>query len=319
VPAAPSAATVPTAAAHKPAAQMPTAQQPSAQKAPPRPDPKVAAAEKVINAGDLVCGQCGEGNDPARKFCRKCGNSLAAAVVAKKLPWWKKLFGGKKAAAASKGPDGRTGKEKRKAAQRQASFKASQVRATATKAIFVLGALGIGASFIFIPNVGARATKFARENISKATSAVNPKFEAVNATSVNALTWVPGHEPNFANDLGINTYWAEGAEAEGIGQSQSFTFEGKVELAKVILTVGATETPEIYLNNPRPKQLHIVFDTGKSADITLKDEFQKAQSFSLKGAKGVSKVDIVIASVYQGKAGGGSDSGIAEVEFKKKG
>jgi hypothetical protein len=30
-------------------------------------------------AGDLVCGECGETNPPARKFCRRCGTSLASA------------------------------------------------------------------------------------------------------------------------------------------------------------------------------------------------------------------------------------------------
>ncbi len=44
---------------------------------------------------------------------------------------------------------------------------------------------------------------------------------------------------------------------------------------------------------------------------------RKPQGFDLKGAKAVTKVDIVISSVYPGR--GGHDTGIAEVEFKKKG
>ncbi len=44
--------------------------------------PLAAPPTKEPSAGDLVCGQCGEGNEPVRKFCRRCGNSLATAVVA---------------------------------------------------------------------------------------------------------------------------------------------------------------------------------------------------------------------------------------------
>jgi hypothetical protein len=61
-----------------------------------------------------------------------------------------------------------------------------------------------------------------------------------------------------------------------------------------------------------------VFDNGGSTDITLIDaEFRKSQGFNLKGAKGVTKVDISISSVFPGR--GGLETGIAEVEFKKKG
>ena len=46
------------------------------------PKPTVAPPSKELSAGDLICGQCGEGNEPVRKFCRRCGNSLATAEVA---------------------------------------------------------------------------------------------------------------------------------------------------------------------------------------------------------------------------------------------
>ena len=72
--------TAATSAAVRPQAQTPTAQQPTKAKRPPRPAPKQKAPDQSIKAGDLVCGQCGQGNDPGRKFCRKCGNSLAEAV-----------------------------------------------------------------------------------------------------------------------------------------------------------------------------------------------------------------------------------------------
>ncbi len=51
--------------------RAPEAQRPQT----PLPRPKVAkqAPSRKINPGDLVCGVCGEGNDPERNYCRRCG------------------------------------------------------------------------------------------------------------------------------------------------------------------------------------------------------------------------------------------------------
>ena len=59
-----------------------------APRAPRRP---VARDREPLNPGDLVCGSCGAGNKPTRKFCRRCGNDLAEAEVAK-IPWWRRVF-----------------------------------------------------------------------------------------------------------------------------------------------------------------------------------------------------------------------------------
>ena len=305
-----SAATVPQA--QKPTAQQPVAQQPSAVKQPPRPDPKVMAAEKVVNAGDLVCSQCGQGNDPARKFCRKCGNSLAAAEVAKKLPWWKTLFGGKKVRSSKEAG----GKGKKKAAGGK-SFKKQMLVVNARKVMAVLIVSGL-ATGLGIGSIRTKAIRFADDGLTSVQDLFNPQISPVNAVGVSASSSVPGKEANFAADLVVNSFWAEGAEGDGVGQTISFTFAEATDLTKVIITAGSTAEPEAYLNNPRPKELHVVFDNGGSTDITLIDaEFRKPQSFNLKGAKGVSKVDISISSVYPGR--GGTETGIAEVEFKKKG
>lgn len=37
---------------------------------------------RAVQAGDRLCAQCGEGNEPERRFCRRCGTSLAGAAVA---------------------------------------------------------------------------------------------------------------------------------------------------------------------------------------------------------------------------------------------
>lgn len=55
--------------------------------------PKLAPVPKrSIKPGDLVCGQCGEANEPSRRFCRKCGALLVEEAPQTPLPWWRRLF-----------------------------------------------------------------------------------------------------------------------------------------------------------------------------------------------------------------------------------
>lgn len=49
-----------------------------------------------LQPGDLICGDCGEGNPSARKFCSRCGNSLENAEAVK-TKWWRKLIPKRKA------------------------------------------------------------------------------------------------------------------------------------------------------------------------------------------------------------------------------
>ncbi len=304
-----SAAMTPTAAA-----QRPVAQQPTAVKAPPRPEPKAKPQERVLNVGDLVCDQCNEGNDPTRKFCRKCGNSLAKSVPAKKLPWWKTLFSGKKGGKVSKEAKGGKGS---RAKANEAKYKTQRLMAKVRFIFMAIALLSLVGVNVAMPNLRGEVFKKVKGGFTSVQSSINPKFKTVNAVAVTATSAVPGHEPDFANDLVLNSFWAEAAEGDGVGQTISFTFEAASDLTKVLITAGSTDSPENYLNQPRPKELHLVFDNGGSADVTLEDEFRKSQSFSLKGAAGVTKVDVVVSSVYKGRAG--LDTAIAEIEFKKKG
>jgi hypothetical protein len=265
--------------------------------------------------GDLVCAECGTGNDPTRKFCRRCGNSLAKAETHRKVPWWKRLFSRKARTQAAVDPGTRKAK-KQSARQsgRQVQYRTRMVMATARKVFAVLLVAGVALPFA-LPNVRTKIFKEGGNFISTTRDKLFPSFEAVNAVSVTASSSAPDHPPNLAADLAVNTYWAEGAPAEGIGQTLSFTFQGKQTLVRVILTPGATDVAGSFLKEPRPKKLHITYDNGKSMDITLKDEL-KAQTFTLKDATGVTKVDMAIAEVYPGQ--GGQNTSIAEVEFKRK-
>ena len=97
------AARPPTAAA-PPARQpvaapsQPASRQPSAAATPgarPRPAQPTRTEDLAPKPGDRICPTCAAGNDPARKFCRRCGSSLELATVAApaaRPPWYRRLF-----------------------------------------------------------------------------------------------------------------------------------------------------------------------------------------------------------------------------------
>jgi hypothetical protein len=284
-------------------------QEPARPKAPPKPATHIKVDEGP-KPGDLICTECGTGNEPARKFCRRCGNSLAKAEPVKKVPWWKRLFSRKKRSKAA-GSSGMTGRK----AAREAQYRTRMVMATMRKVVFALAMLGVAVPFA-LPNLRTSIFESVSDGIAGARQKLFPSFESVNAVNVAATSELPEHPAAHAGDLAVNTYWAEGSEAEGLGQGISFTFQGPQELARVIITPGATDVAGSFLKEPRPKTLRLTYDSGGTQDITLKDEL-KAQTFTLRSAKGVTKVDIAIVDVYAGQ--GGANTSIAEVEFKRKG
>lgn len=85
----------------QPGAVAPEAMKPTAAKKPTKVIQKTKPTRR-LQPGDLVCGACGEGNPPARKFCSRCGENLSEAVVVKKK-FWQKLIPKRKTKALEAG------------------------------------------------------------------------------------------------------------------------------------------------------------------------------------------------------------------------
>jgi len=134
----------------QPAARRPEAVKPGPER--PRPAPRPAQeSTPAPNPGDLVCGNCGIGNEPARKFCRRCGQSLATAVVAPAhRPWYRRLLGGgrpKPKVAAGQRPksmrtDGRTG----------GGIRVSRLLSAGIQIVLLAGVVGLVAGYALVPS-----------------------------------------------------------------------------------------------------------------------------------------------------------------------
>ena len=258
------------------------------------PKPTVAPPSKEPSPGDLICGQCGEGNEPVRKFCRRCGNSLATAEVAttsrsrRFLPQRKA-----KVLAAGERPE-----------HRKFSFgTVVRVGSYVVLAAVLIGGIAYGA----LPQVRDAINS----RVSGAVDAVTgsaPRPKPVAVASLTASSAIAEHPAARAIDPYVNTYWAASLSRDA-HPKLTVTFAHAQNVSMMLFISGDTAAEA---SEPRPKTLHIVFSNGKSQDITLVDS-AKPQQFGINGAHGITGMTIQIMSVYSSTSG--NAVALADVEF----
>jgi hypothetical protein len=264
---------------------------------PPKPAP--APPSKQVNTGDLICGKCGEGNEPVRKFCSRCGESLATATVAS-TPWYRRIFPRRKpkVLAAGERPHGRAG------SGHGVDFGGVlRIVRNVVVVLILVGAVVYGAVAPVRSAVNNQVNSII-QNFSSTTSAPSQ----VRVSSVTATSSIPGHSGDRAVDPYINTYWA--APFGGNAQpTLSVGFAASTNVTVILVVSGDADN---YSAEPRPKLVHIVFSNGGTQDITLADT-SKQQTFTLSGANGITGMTIQIKSVYPSTKGNAVS--ITDIEF----
>ena len=297
--------------AEQPAPVQPQAVQPQA--AQKRKPPKVQPGKptRTPQKGDLICGECGEANSPGRKFCSRCGTSLAAAVVMK-IPWWKRIFRRRpKSAMAGERPwtakEGGKKKPKRKGIGRFIA----PVRRVGSIVFLVLGILyGVYSPFRHWVNDRATSAK------DKVMSIIHPQFDPVTAgpgtTSNEGTPLSPDHPATMATDGFKNTYWLSAPPSDVFSPTLDVTLTEKVNLAKIIVRSGASDD---FQGHHRPKTLLFIFDNGQQYEAQLKNTPDE-QKITIHNGSGVQRFKIEVTAIYQSI--NGTDMGITEIEFFKK-
>ncbi|MGD0862268.1 MAG: zinc-ribbon domain-containing protein [Candidatus Limnocylindrales bacterium] len=296
-------------AAGQPEAAQPAAAQPGALKpgmARPRPTPApVAPLEEGPRPGELVCGSCGTGNEPTRRFCHRCGAYLAVVPVARRVPWWRSLFT-RRATAMPAGA-------RPLSVQRQAAQAAGGGGGTLRKllAVILIGAIVVGAAgFVLVPGV-RDAVEGA---VNQVRVAVAPNYVPVHVAGQATGPSIAGHGPNLAFDSFSNTYWAAPAS-----ESQpwiSATFSPPADIAKVLITSG---DPDNFEAQPRPHTIRLDFMNAKGAVVfTRQFDLQDAKDFQTLDvdARGAASIKLTVLSVYQSTAG--QNVSVADIEFRSR-
>ncbi len=286
-------------AAIGPGAAQPDAQLPQEVRQGP-PVTRKRPPTRKLKPGDLICGDCGEGNVETRKFCSRCGFSLAEAVTVKR-PWWKRWLPARGAKVRKVGdrPKNRRGRSKGREALATA-FRA--VRRVVSLLLVVAGVVyGLYAPFRVWVNERVVAAKQGVERL------VLPQYDPVSPVEVRATSELPEHPGAMAADGFSNTYWS--APLAGPEPTLVLRFDRAVTLSRAIVRGGANDD---FQGLHRPQRLHLVFSTGKTADVDLKDN-PDPQEVEIANGEGASSVEVHVVSVFRSVKG--SDVALTELEL----
>jgi hypothetical protein len=276
----------------QPAASQPAATKPAAPKRTTKPIEKTKPTRR-LQPGDLVCGQCGEGNAPERKFCSRCGESLAIAETVKRK-WWQRFLPKKKSGANH--PSKASVKAKR-------GLSASTVAAI-RKVVTVL-AIVVAFALALVPPFRAWANDHIVQPVKdKWHDFATQEFDPVNPSGSSSVP--DSADRLYAIDLNDDTFWVAPGGGEVV---LTLTFTEPVDLDRALIQNGARDQFSTF---SRPHQLHLVFDTGKSDDVELKDQ-PDGQKVTIHNGQGITSVEIHVASTYP--AIGNPDVAITEIEL----
>ncbi len=286
---------VPPAGATAPVGpRQPSAVKPAAE-ARRAPKKVLPAEDRRPLPGETVCRECGAGNAPTRKFCRRCGTDLVDAVVVAPLPWWRRLFR-------------RAPKEAPVAGSRPIVHRRSRLPGTALRLLLTLAAvlviLRLTWAWVGIP------VDAVRDRLS-GTSVVNPSAMAASST-------LDGHPAGLARDGATNTFWSPAKSGDPSGEFVEASFAQPFRLVAIQVFNGSSEQPKAYLTTARVATflLTVVKDGGdtETRSITLQDVPGK-QDFTV-GINDVTKARLTVQTAYG--AGPQTQVALAEVAFFKR-
>ncbi|MDJ0770649.1 MAG: hypothetical protein QNJ12_17785 [Ilumatobacter sp.] len=264
----------PGTGARPPAAQVPQA-------AKPRPKVQRQPPSRRINPGDLVCGQCGEGNTPERKFCRRCGNSLVEAEVVKR-PWYRRWIPQRKpkqTLRAGARPERGTGRD----AARQARIFRGKVLGkigNVKRLMALLAVVGIGVGFA-IPSARNAILDGGGDFAGRVRRIVSPTYSniPIDPARVSSSSNSPDTEAADVTDGNTLTFWL--AAPDDPSASVTVTFVETTDVKHVLVHPGQQESGgKVVRPDPRPRELlfRVTDDTGTiievAAQIADEDGFQ---------------------------------------------
>lgn len=267
---------------------------PAASPPPPRTAPR-APEEPPPAPGELVCGQCGAGNVPTRRFCRRCGTSLADAPAAPRPSWWRRLTT-------------RTPRPVPAAGTRPAPGRWRRLRRPRLLVPALVVVLGL-AAFGLRGQIGG-ATDKVRDRVAKGSQ--------IHAASVTASSSAPGHPAGLAVDGTTDRYWAPAAGGSGAGQHLDARFDEPFRLLDVVIHPGASPVEEQFLKQSRPESVVVTTTDshGRSAPHVLHlTDTPGPQTFHL-AVSDVTRIRLTLQSAYAPSAT--RHVAVAEVEFFKR-
>lgn len=276
-----------------PSTEQPAVQQPTEQRTPRRPTP-VGTETRPPSPGDLICGECGAGNGPTRKFCRHCGRSLAEAETVKRA-WWRVLLPRRRSRKRTLGDRPRRAGRSRRPVRRWIGR-------------LLLGVVAFaGILYAAVPPFRGEVNQQALAAGTWVKDRFVTRFEPVRPTTVVATAMLPDHEANLAADNAKNTFWA--APVAGGEPTLVLSFDRPVDIRQAIVRSGNAAD---FQSAHRPAKLHLVYSTGRSFDVVLADT-PDAQTVEIGESAGATSVEVHVVELHRSLKG--DAVAISEIEL----
>ncbi|KOV12226.1 hypothetical protein ADK60_32885, partial [Streptomyces sp. XY431] len=184
------------------------------------PRPVVRPVPVDEDAAGTPCPSCGTPNPPDRRFCRRCATPLTPGTAPPPLPWWRTIRPLRRRTRAGSG------------------------RTTRFLVILAVVLALCAGGFLLLP-AGRHLIEDTRDKLGRS--------RPVTPVRVEASAEVPGHPAGNATDGLSNRYWG----APGPGASLTYTFAKPFRLVAVIVTNGASTSPEDYAGEGRALRIDL--------------------------------------------------------------
>ncbi len=243
-----------------------------------------------LQPGDLICGDCGEGNLPTRRFCSRCGTSLEHAETVR-AAWWRRLLPRRrprKVQAVAVDTDNGVPATGQRRQHRRAIFPV--VRRTVAVVILVLGVV-----YATVPTVRSWANPRVAAGRQWVEHAVFPQYPPVRAVKATSTPVSKKHAAVAAVDGFSNTYWSTPVSGKRLVVLQ---FQQPVELRKALIRGGIVGDLR---GSQRPRTLHVVYPSGKAQDLKMQDHTDP-QEFELDSGGPVTSIEVYVQDTYDNAA-----------------
>jgi ribosomal protein L40E len=264
-----------------PEARLPQAATPTTAHPPVRKEPRPA---ERYSPGDVICGQCGAGNVPTRRFCRRCGASLIDAPLAR-IPWWRRVLPDRSPSRAGSRP----GSVRRKVDGSRLAAAARLFAKTLIAVILVSVALVLVVSPGVRKMIVDRATSTVR---SVERSYLVGEYVPVRPQSARGNADALAHPAESLLDPSAG-YWA--ADTSIVAQPViTFNFAQPTDLDYMVVTSGAGAD---FAKLGRPRDVIVTYlPDNKTEKVTLNDD-SKPVRYHLHGDH-LSSMQLRIVGVY---------------------
>lgn len=231
---------------------------------------------------------CGIGNDPARRFCRRCGAGLEQAVIAVPVhvPWYRRLF-------RRRSPERYQAGERPRSMEQRGRPRRSILGVLLPLAVVVAIVAAVGA-YVGVPDV--------QRQVNDAIAGLRRQF----LPELADVTPTAGANAVDAIDGNLLTWW------EGRGDQPGLTlrFAPAVDLGALGITAGANG--DDFPRFRRPIRIRLAPEGGDPVTLEIADS-REFQSFRI-DLRDVGRLRV---QVLESRGPGGAPVAVRELQFQE--